>query len=156
MNGEVTQAVGHGGCLLAASLYTGGAWKLTQSDVHVGVLPLFHLAGIGLLLAVPSILAGFGVPVPEDVTLIAGGIIAGLGYADVRIMCAVGLAGVLVGDSSMFLIGRHLGTRYSHQDHGKPRSWWPGERHHHHGFGLSALPGRDGPPGPGAAVHHGS
>ncbi|MCD6671371.1 MAG: AMP-binding protein [Burkholderiaceae bacterium] len=38
--------------LLAASLYTGGAWKLTQSDVHVGVLPLFHLAGIGLLLAV--------------------------------------------------------------------------------------------------------
>jgi uncharacterized protein (TIGR03382 family) len=54
---------------------------------------------------------GFGVPIPEDVSLVAGGIIAGLGYADVRIMVAVGLAGVLLGDAAVFLIGRHLGTR---------------------------------------------
>jgi len=54
---------------------------------------------------------GFGVPIPEDVSLVAGGIIAGLGYADVRIMACVGLAGVLIGDISMFMIGRHLGVR---------------------------------------------
>ncbi|NCT68867.1 MAG: DedA family protein [Rhodanobacteraceae bacterium] len=54
---------------------------------------------------------GFGVPIPEDVSLVAGGIIAGLGYADVRIMVAVGLAGVLLGDAAVFLIGRHLGAR---------------------------------------------
>jgi len=57
------------------------------------------------------LVSGFGVPVPEDISLVAGGIISGLGYADVRVMCLVGLAGVLVGDSVMFLIGRHLGVR---------------------------------------------
>ncbi|MCK9537515.1 DedA family protein [Dokdonella sp.] len=64
-----------------------------------------------LAVFVVLLICGFGVPVPEDVTLIAGGIIAGLGYADVRIMAGVGLAGVLMGDASMFLIGRHLGAR---------------------------------------------
>ena len=29
---------------------------------------------------------GFGVPIPEDVTLVAGGVISGLGYANVHIM----------------------------------------------------------------------
>lgn len=38
--------------LLTASLHASCAWQLTPSDVHVGVLPLFHLAGVGLLLAV--------------------------------------------------------------------------------------------------------
>ena len=57
------------------------------------------------------LVSGFGIPIPEDISLVAGGIIAGLGYADVRVMCAVGLAGVLVGDSVMFLIGHHLGVR---------------------------------------------
>lgn len=65
-----------------------------------------YLAVFVVLLA-----CGFGVPIPEDVSLVAGGIIAGLGFADVRIMVAVGLAGVLIGDASVFLIGRHLGTR---------------------------------------------
>lgn len=38
--------------LLGASLHAVSAWRLTPTDVHVGVLPLFHLAGISLLLAV--------------------------------------------------------------------------------------------------------
>ncbi|GHD56102.1 DedA family protein [Jeongeupia chitinilytica] len=54
---------------------------------------------------------GFGVPIPEDITLVAGGIIAGLGYADVHTMFFVGMAGVLVGDSVMFLLGRYYGAR---------------------------------------------
>ena len=65
-----------------------------------------YVAVFAVLLA-----CGFGVPIPEDVSLVAGGIIAGLGYADVRIMCAVGLAGVLVGDACMFLAGHHFGAR---------------------------------------------
>ena len=40
-------------------------------------------------------ICGFGVPIPEDITLVAGGVIAGLGYANVHVMCAVGLFGVL-------------------------------------------------------------
>ena len=57
------------------------------------------------------LVSGFGVPIPEDVSLVAGGIIAGLGYADPRAMCAVGMAGVMFGDSMMFLVGRHFGVR---------------------------------------------
>lgn len=48
------------------------------------------------------LICGFGVPIPEDITLVAGGIIAGLGFADVHTMFAVGAVGVLIGDGTMF------------------------------------------------------
>ena len=54
---------------------------------------------------------GFGVPIPEDVTLVAGGVISGLGYANVHIMVAVGMLGVLVGDGLMYTAGRVFGHR---------------------------------------------
>lgn len=38
--------------LLTANLQLVGCWNLSVQDVHLGVLPLFHLAGLGLLLAV--------------------------------------------------------------------------------------------------------
>jgi membrane protein DedA with SNARE-associated domain len=57
------------------------------------------------------ILCGAGLPLPEDITLVAGGIITGLGYGDVHTMVGVGMAGVLMGDSTMFLLGRHFGGR---------------------------------------------
>lgn len=54
---------------------------------------------------------GFGVPIPEDITLVAGGVISGLGYADVHIMVVVGMLGVLVGDGLMFSAGYVFGHR---------------------------------------------
>ena len=54
---------------------------------------------------------GFGVPIPEDVSLVAGGVIAGLGYANVHWMVAVGMAGVLVGDGFMFMMGKVFGEK---------------------------------------------
>lgn len=57
------------------------------------------------------LVCGFGVPVPEDLTLIAGGVISGLDYANVHVMHVVGLLGVLSGDSAMFLLGRYLGQK---------------------------------------------
>lgn len=57
------------------------------------------------------ILCGFGLPVPEDITLVSGGVISGLGYSNPHTMCVVGLAGVLIGDSTMFLLGRLFGYR---------------------------------------------
>ncbi|GAB2580291.1 DedA family protein [Dyella jejuensis] len=57
------------------------------------------------------LLCGAGVPLPEDITLVAGGVIAGLGYANVHVMAAVTLAGVLAGDAGMFLLGHHYGER---------------------------------------------
>lgn len=57
------------------------------------------------------LLCGAGVPLPEDITLVAGGVIAGLGYAHVHAMVAVALAGVLIGDATMFLLGHRHGAR---------------------------------------------
>ncbi|WP_265583774.1 DedA family protein [Chitinimonas koreensis] len=41
----------------------------------------------------------------------AGGVIAGLGYADVHWMVVVGMLGVLIGDATMFTIGRLFGEK---------------------------------------------
>jgi membrane protein DedA with SNARE-associated domain len=56
-------------------------------------------------------ICGAGLPLPEDITLVAGGVIAGLGYANVHVMCAVALFGVLLGDAGIFLLGHHYGAR---------------------------------------------
>lgn len=57
------------------------------------------------------LICGFGVPIPEDITLVAGGIIAGLGYADVHTMVGICMLGVLIGDGTMFMLGRVFGER---------------------------------------------
>ena len=57
------------------------------------------------------IICGFGVPIPEDITLVSGGVISGLGYANVHIMLVVSLLGVLLGDSTMYWLGRIYGTK---------------------------------------------
>ena len=57
------------------------------------------------------VVCGFGIPIPEDVTLVAGGVISGLGYTNVHIMFLVGMAGVLMGDGLMFVLGRIYGTQ---------------------------------------------
>ncbi|KRF01986.1 alpha-amylase [Frateuria sp. Soil773] len=60
---------------------------------------------------VALLLCGAGAPLPEDITLVAGGVIAGLGYANAHTMAAVAMVGVLAGDAGMFLLGHHYGAR---------------------------------------------
>jgi len=79
-------------------------------QVFNALLPVFTEYGY-LAVFVMLLVCGFGVPVPEDVTLVTGGVIAGLGYADVNTMFAVGMAGVLIGDGMVFTIGRFQGER---------------------------------------------
>ncbi|QDJ13759.1 DedA family protein [Mergibacter septicus] len=57
------------------------------------------------------IICGFGVPIPEDITLVSGGIIAGLGYANPHMMLIVSMLGVLIGDSIMYWLGRIFGVK---------------------------------------------
>jgi membrane protein DedA with SNARE-associated domain len=57
------------------------------------------------------LICGFGVPIPEDITLVAGGVLAGLGYANFEMMVVVGLLGVMVGDSCMFCAGHFMEER---------------------------------------------
>jgi membrane protein DedA with SNARE-associated domain len=70
------------------------------------------------------LLCGFGLPMPEDVVLVTGGVLAWLAspleVATVRDMLrdrgllwmiGVGLGGILAGDSVIFLAGRRFGAR---------------------------------------------
>lgn len=53
--------------------------------------------------------ASFGLPLPEDIPLILSGFIVSTGQADLKLMIFFGLAGVIIGDSCIFLIGRRVG-----------------------------------------------
>lgn len=66
------------------------------------------------------LLCGAGIPIPEDITLVAGGVIAGLGYANVHVMALVTMLGVLIGDVGMFLLGHHYGE---HLLQWRPIAW---------------------------------
>lgn len=68
-----------------------------------GFTPYFLLFGI--LLA-----CGLGVPVPEDITLFVAGMLAYKEYINVWIAIIVCMAGVLIGDSTIFFLGRKYGT----------------------------------------------
>lgn len=59
------------------------------------------------------IICGFGVPIPEDITLVSGGIIAGLypENVNVHMMFLVSMFGVLLGDSIMYWLGRIYGVK---------------------------------------------
>lgn len=68
-----------------------------------GLTPYFLLFAI--LLA-----CGLGVPVPEDITLFVAGMLAYNGYIDVWVAILVCMAGVLIGDSTIFFLGRKYGV----------------------------------------------
>lgn len=79
-------------------------------DLLDSLIDLFaHNGYLAVFLAL--MVCGTGAPLPEDITLVAGGVIAGLGYANVHVMLAVAMVGVLLGDSGMFLMGRYFGAR---------------------------------------------
>ncbi len=81
--------------------------QLVQSHPAYAYLVVF-----GVLL-----LCGLGVPLPEDITLIAGGYTVylaqqhGLGSPSLLPMIGVGFMGVLTGDVFLFTLGRWLGPR---------------------------------------------
>lgn len=71
-----------------------------------------YFAVYGMLL-----LCGLGLPLPEDITLLAGGYtvyladLNGMSSPQLLPMIAVGMFGVLTGDTMLFLLGRKLGPR---------------------------------------------
>jgi len=58
----------------------------------------------GILLA-----CGLGLPVPEDITLFVSGILAYYGAVNIWLVILVCLAGVLIGDSTIFWLGARYG-----------------------------------------------
>lgn len=79
------------------------------------------------------ILCGFGLPIPEDITLIAAGILSGIQvnstHGHFALMLAFCLAGVLIGDGIMFIGGRVFGyklQKYTPLRKVLPRAGLPG------------------------------
>lgn len=54
---------------------------------------------------------GLGLPIPEDITLFAAGLLAYYTVCNVWVILAVSLVGVLLGDTMIFMLGRHFGRR---------------------------------------------
>jgi membrane protein DedA with SNARE-associated domain len=68
--------------------------------------PAAYAAILGILLA-----CGLGLPVPEDITLIAAGMLAALKSISLFGAMLTGFAGVLAGDCILFFVGRKFGAR---------------------------------------------
>jgi len=75
-------------------------WLLSQLTSHVYA----KLAGLLLL-------CGLGLPIPEDISLIAGGYLAHLGTVEIHRVFLVCFAAVLGGDTIAFALGRGFGTK---------------------------------------------
>lgn len=88
--------------------------RLAGETLHVGYAVVFSVL----------VLCGFGLPLPEDIILVTGGLLAWraspLGEATLAgmlrdpgllTMIGFGMAGILVGDSIIFFAGRKLGHR---------------------------------------------
>ncbi len=67
-----------------------------------------HFTYLGLFVVL--VLCGLGLPLPEDVALLAGGYLAHRGIVRYPITLAVALVGVVAGDNSLFFLGRRFGT----------------------------------------------
>jgi len=76
-------------------------------DAVLPILEHYHLVGMfAMLLA-----CGFGFPMPEDIILITGGFLAYRDHGPIWPAFIVAYVGVIIGDSTMYFIGRHLGYR---------------------------------------------
>ena len=80
-----------------------------------------HFTYAGLLGVL--ILCGMGLPIPEDVVLLAGGFLVHRGVIRYPITMIVALVGVVAGDNLLFFLGRRFGTELvTYLGIGRPRS----------------------------------
>ncbi len=80
-----------------------------------------HFTYAGLLVVL--VLCGMGLPIPEDVALLAAGFLVHRGLVQYPITILVALVGVVAGDNSLFFLGRHFGTGLvTYLGLGRPRS----------------------------------
>lgn len=77
------------------------------------VLFLTSLSGLSAYAVILGLLllCGLGLPLPEDVTLVSAGILAGMGNIHLSGALVAGFVGVLIGDAFLFTIGRTYGRR---------------------------------------------
>jgi membrane protein DedA with SNARE-associated domain len=71
---------------------------------------LIAQGSLGLIFAV-LVVAGLGVPIPEDIPILAAGVLSQQGAAPFWVALIVCMAGVMVGDTIIFLTAQRLGTK---------------------------------------------
>lgn len=64
-----------------------------------------------LAVFVVLLLCGLGLPLPEEITLVAAGLVVYEGKADYFLMTAVTIVGILAGDSMLLFLGRRFGPQ---------------------------------------------
>ncbi len=67
-----------------------------------------HFTYLGLFLVLA--LCGLGLPVPEELPLLTGGFLVHRGITHYPATLAVSFIGIVVGDNSLFFLGRRFGT----------------------------------------------
>lgn len=67
-----------------------------------------HFTYVGLFVVL--LLCGMGLPLPEDVVLLAGGYLVHRGIIRYPATLAISLLGVVAGDNMLFFFGRRVGT----------------------------------------------
>ena len=77
------------------------------------ILALSQLEGVTAYSAIVGLLliCGLGIPLPEDITLIAAGILSAVGSISFFGAILAGLIGVLAGDAFLYSVGRIYGRR---------------------------------------------
>lgn len=92
----------HAFALLAPlSLATAAAESFFSEVLGTGYLATFFLL----------VLAGLGLPLPEEITMLGAGFLAHRGDVELAPIIAVCLAGTLLGDTVPYYVGRHFGRR---------------------------------------------
>lgn len=76
-----------------------------------------------IAIALVLFLAGLGVPIPEDIPLIYGGVMSGKGSMNVYIHFVVSMIFILVGDVCLYFIGRQLARGQEIGDDRPPSRW---------------------------------
>lgn len=86
---------------------------MTELNHLINFFSMYGYAAVFIVL----LACGCGLPIPEDISLIAGGVICAIIKSEnhkvlnIHIMFLVGLIGVLSGDCIMFFLGQRLGPR---------------------------------------------
>src|SRR5207253_2546361 len=108
MGPDVT-AIGCSGSVRALVAFaTGDARRyVTRRELSSAVEELGRRAVVELAGAL--IAGGLGLPLPEELVLLTGGYHAWRGDVDARALIAVTLAAVLVGDATLYVLGRYGG-----------------------------------------------
>jgi membrane protein DedA with SNARE-associated domain len=80
-------------------------------DILIDFLLRFYGPTPYLIIFAILLACGLGLPIPEDITLFAGGLLAYYGVSNLWWMIVISFVGVLLGDTIIFLLGRHYGRR---------------------------------------------